>query len=82
MQKGYTDLRLNTTDVIWNARVSKSILKGAVIFILDSFDILHHLSNINYTVNAQARTETVSNVVPSYAILHIRWNINKQPGRK
>ncbi len=81
-RNGYTDLRLNTTDVIWNARVSKSILKGAVIFILDSFDILHHLSNINYTVNAQARTETVSNVVPSYAILHIRWNINKQPGRK
>lgn len=81
-RRGYADSQLNTTDLIWNARLTKSILKGAVMFIADGYDLLHQLSNINYTVNAQARTETVSNVIPSYLLFHVRWNFNKMPGRK
>lgn len=81
-RRGYTDSRLNTTDLVWNARLTKSILKGTIIFIADGFDLLHQLSNINYTVNAQARTETVTNVIPSYLLFHIRWNFNKSPLRK
>ena len=50
-------------------------------FILDAYDLLRQLSNISYTVNAQARTETVTNVIPSYLLLHLRWNFNKQPKR-
>ncbi|MDE7111641.1 MAG: outer membrane beta-barrel family protein [Muribaculaceae bacterium] len=81
MRRGYADSRLNTTDLIWNARVTKSILSGSVMFILDAYDLLRQLSNISYTVNAQARTETVTNVIPSYLLLHLRWNFNKQPKR-
>lgn len=79
MRRGYSDSRLNTTDLVWNARVTKSILNGSLMFILDGYDLLHQLSNVSYTINAQARTEIVTNVIPNYLLLHIRYNFNKQP---
>lgn len=78
-RRGFTDSRLNSTDLVWNARVTKSIMKGSVVLAVDAYDLLHQLSNINYVVNAQARTETVSNVIPAYVLFHIQWRFNKQP---
>ena len=78
-RRGFTDSRLNTTDLVWNARVTKSLLKGSVVLALDAYDLLHQLSNINYVVNAQARTEMVSNVIPAYVLFHVQWRFNKQP---
>ncbi len=80
-RRGFGDKRLNTTDLVWNARVSKSILKGRVVLVADGYDLLHQLSNIAYTINAQARTEIVSNVIPAYILFHIQWRWNKQPKR-
>lgn len=80
-RRGYSDAALNTTDLVWNARVSKSILKGSLVFALDAYDLLRQLNNVTYTVNAQARTETVSNVIPSYLLFHIYYRFNKQPKR-
>ncbi|MDE6461723.1 MAG: hypothetical protein K2L32_02975 [Muribaculaceae bacterium] len=80
-RRGYSDAALNTTDLVWNARVSKSILKGSLVFALDAYDLLRQLNNVTYTINAQARTETVSNVIPSYLLFHIYYRFNKQPKR-
>ncbi len=80
-RRGFADGRLNTTDLVWNARLTKSILGGSLVFVADCYDLLHQLSNIAYTVNAQARTETVSNVIPSYVLVHVQWRFNKQPKR-
>ncbi len=80
-RRGFADSRLNTTDLVWNARLTKSILSGSLVFVADGYDLLHQLSNIAYTVNAQARTETVSNVIPSYVLVHVQWRFNKQPKR-
>lgn len=80
-RRGFGDSRLNTTDLVWNARVSKSIMKGRLVLVADGYDLLHQLSNITYTINAQARTETVSNVIPAYILLHIQWRWNRQPRR-
>lgn len=80
-RRGYTDKVLNTTDLIWNARVSKSILKGSLTFVLDGYDLLQQLNNITYTVNAQARTEAVSNVIPSYLLFHIQYRFSHNPKR-
>lgn len=79
MRRGYSDQRLNTTDFVWNARLTKTVLNGSLMFILDGYDLLQQLSNVTYTVNAQARTETVTNAIPSYFLFHIRWTFNKQP---
>ena len=49
---------------------------------LDGFDILGQLNNVTRTLNAQGRTETFTNVMPRYALLHIVWRFNKQPVKK
>ena len=43
---------------------------------LEMFDILHQLTNTNIYVNAQGRSETVTNTLPRYAMLHLQWNFN------
>ena len=80
-RRGFTDRQLNTTDLVWNARATKSILKGSVVFVVDAYDLLRQLTNVTYTINAQARTETVSNVIPAYVLFHIQYRWNKQPKR-
>ncbi|MDE6086235.1 MAG: hypothetical protein K2G40_07545 [Muribaculaceae bacterium] len=47
-RRDFTYDRLNTTDVVCNARVTKSILGGSILFIADAYDLLHQLSNITY----------------------------------
>lgn len=81
-RRGYSEPSLNTDNFVWNARLSYSILKGQLLFMLDGFDILHSLSNVNYTVNAQARTETYKNVLPRYFMFHVQWNFTKLPKKK
>ena len=81
-RRGYADESMNTNDLVWNARLSKSILKGNLTFIADGFDLLGQLSNIRYSVNAQGIQETWHNVVPRYAMLHVVYRFNKQPKKK
>lgn len=80
-RRGFSDPRLNTSELIWNARLSKTILKGSMTLTLDAYDILKQLDNVSYTVNARARTESVSNVIPSYLLFHIQYRFNHQPKR-
>ena len=78
-RRGFTDSRLNTSDVVWNARLTKSVMKGSIILVVDAYDMLRQLSNITYTVNAQARTEVVTNVVPAYVLFHVQYRFNREP---
>ena len=34
--------------------------------------------NVRHTINAQGRTETFYNVIPSYALFHVTWRLNKK----
>lgn len=78
-RRGFCDARLNTSEWVWNARLSKSIMNGSMTFAVDAYDLLHQLSNITYTVNAQARTEVRSNVVPAYVLFHMQFRFNHNP---
>ena len=49
---------------------------------LDGFDLLGQLDNVTRTVNAQGRTETCTNVLPRYALLHLVYRFSKQPKKK
>ena len=40
------------------------------------------LDNVTRIVNAQGRTETYTNVLPRYALLHVVYRFNKQPKKK
>ncbi|MBP3473104.1 MAG: outer membrane beta-barrel protein [Paraprevotella sp.] len=79
---GYTDSAMNTQDFVWNAQLSKSVLRGNLLFTLVGFDILGQLSNITYSLNSQGRTETWRNVIPRYGMLRIIYKLNKQPKKK
>ena len=81
-RQGYADNTLNTTDVVWNARLSYTAFKGRWVFMLDGFDILNQLSNVTYGINAQARTVTYTNVLPRYAMLHAQYRFNIQPKKR
>lgn len=82
MRRGYSDPDLNTNNYVWNGRLSYNIPKAGLTFMLDGFDLLHDLSNVQYRVNAQARTETYRNVIPRYVLFHVQWKFNKQPKKK
>lgn len=79
---GYSNSNLNTTDLVWNARLSYSLMKGRLQLMLDGFDMLHNLSNVTYNVNAQARTETYVNVLPRYFMFHVQYRFNRQPKKR
>lgn len=81
-RRGYSDVSLNTTNFVWNARASYAVLNGQLMFMVDGFDILHNLSNVFYNVNAQARTETYTNVLPRYVMFHVQWKFHKAPKKK
>ncbi len=78
-RRGYDDRGANTNDVVWNARLSKSVPKLGLTFLVDGFDMLHQLSNRSVTMNAQGRTEVWHNVLPNYVLFHVIYRFSKKP---
>lgn len=78
-RRGYTDNVLNSDNFVWNARLTYKALRGSLLFMVDGYDMLKNISNVSYTINAQARTEMVRTVLPSYFMFHVQWRFNKQP---
>ena len=81
-RRGYTDQALNTDNFVWNARLTYRALKGNLLLMLDGYDMLHDLSNVSYTINAQARTEVYRTVLPRYFMFHVQWRFNSSPKAK
>jgi len=81
-RRGYEDNSMNTNELVWNARLSKRVLHNNLTFMVDGFDILGNLSNVRRTINAQGRTESYYNVIPSYVMLHAIYRLNIQPKNK
>ncbi len=81
-RRGYTDAALNTDNFIWNARLTYTALKGQLLLMFDGYDMLHNLSNVSYTMNAQVRTETIRTVLPRYFMFHLQWRFNHIPKKK
>lgn len=80
-RRGYEDQSMNNNNLIWNATVSQSIGKRFVIK-CTGFDLCHQLSSTRSQVNAQGRTETWYNVVPSYVLVHLLYRLNLFPKNK
>ena len=49
---------------------------------LDGFDMLHQLSNVNYAINASGRTVTYTNALPRYIMLSLQYRLNIQPKKR
>lgn len=82
LRRGYSSNVFNTTDWIWNASLSKSLFRGNLTFKLNAVDILGQTSQICHALNAQGRTETWTNTVTRYVMLHIIYRLNVIPKKK
>ncbi len=80
-RRGYNDASLNTNELIWNAQISQSFLKGnALTVMLQFYDILREQSNFSRTINAMQRSDTEYNAITSYAMLTANFKFNVFPG--
>ena len=82
-KRGYSDQTLNTNEVLWNAQVSHSFLRGKKLLVMFQwYDILHEQSNFTRTVNANGWTDREVNAITSYAMLHLSYRLNVFGGRQ
>lgn len=82
-RRGYGFDYLDTTDAVWNLRLSYSPPRNKHwVFMADGFDILHQLSNVNYSVTASGRTVSFTNTIPRYFMLSAQYRLNIQPKKR
>ena len=82
-RRGYTDNSLNTNELVWNAQLSQSFLRGRPLTVmLQFYDILHEQSNFSRNITASMRSETEYNSINSYVMLHVNYRLNLFGGMK
>ena len=81
-RRGYDDESMNTDELIWNAQLSQSFLKGnAATVSVQWYDILQERSNISRSISATQRTDTWTNAINSYVLVHFIYKLNLMGGR-
>ena len=76
-RRGYNDNSMNTNELVWNAQLSQSFLKGKPLTVsLQFYDILHQLSSFSRSISAMQRSDTEYNNINSYAMLHVVYRLN------
>lgn len=76
-RRGYDDASMNTDELVWNAQLSQSFLKGnAATVSLQWYDILQQRSNISRTLSATQRADTWNNAINSYVMAHFIYKLN------
>ena len=76
-RRGYNDASMNTNELIWNAQVAQSFLRGnALTLSLQFYDILKEQSTFSRAISAMQRTDTEYNAITSYAMLHVIYRLN------
>lgn len=81
-RRGYSDASMNTNELIWNAQVSQSFLRGnALTLSLQLYDILHEQSTVSRILSGYQRSDTEYNAITNYAMLHVIYRLNLFGGR-
>lgn len=76
-RRGYTDRSLNTNELVWNAQISQSFLRGKpLVVMLQFYDLLHKQSTLSRSLTASMRTDTEYNAINSYIMLHVNYRLN------
>lgn len=83
LRRGYHEPSMNTTEWVWNAALSTKLGRGGQWVVRAvAFDILHNLSNVRNTIDAQGHTEVWNNCVQSYVSLHVVYHFKVKPSKK
>ena len=76
-RRGYSDAAANTNELIWNAQIAQSFLKGRPLSLrLEFYDILQQQSNFTRTISAFARSDSEYNAINSYVMLRASYRLN------
>jgi hypothetical protein len=76
-RRGYNDNSMNTNELIWNAQISQSFLRGNALTVsLQLYDILHQQSTVSRAITASQRSDTEYNAITNYAMLHVIYRMN------
>ena len=82
-RRGYQDATMNTNELLWNAQISQSFLRGKPLTVsIQFYDILRQQSNLTRTINAMQRSDTEYNSINSYIMLHAIYRFNAFGGRE
>lgn len=75
-RRGYRDSSMNRDELIWNAQLAQSLLKGAAIVSFEVYDILRQQSNISRSLSADMRSVSEYNGINSYCMVHFIYRLN------
>ena len=75
-RRGYTDASMNRNELIWNAQVAQSFLKGALTFSFEWNDILQEQSNITRSYTSSGSSVYTYNGVNSYGMVRVIYRFN------
>lgn len=76
-RRGYSDSSMNKNELIWNAQVSQSFLKGGALTLsLEWNDILKEQSNISRSLTSSGRSVYTYNGVNSYGMVRVIYRLN------
>lgn len=82
-RRGYSSANMNTNEVLWNAQISHSFLKGkAATISLQFYDILREQSSISRNISAYQRNDSWSYGIHSYCMVHFIYKLNIFGGKK
>lgn len=76
-RRGYAQANMNTNELLWNAQISHSFLRGNALTIsLEVSDILGEQSNISRVVNAMSSSDSRTNSIYQYGMLRCIYKLN------
>ncbi len=85
-RRGYDDASMNTNELIWNASLSQSLKKWLknhdLTISVEWYDILKERSNISRSISATMRSDTYTNAINSYLMVHLIYKLNLMGNRE
>ena len=75
-RRGYSDANMNKNELLWNAQVAQSFLKGALTLSFEWNDILKEQSNITRSLTSSGRSVYTYNGVNSYGMIRAIYRFN------
>ena len=75
-RRGYRDSSMNRNELIWNAQLAQSLLKGAGTISFEVYDILRQQSNISRSLTADMRSVSEYNGINSYCMVRFIYRLN------
>ena len=81
-RRGYSAREMNTNELLWNAQVAHSFLKGRALTVMfEMNDILGQQTNISRDISALMRTDSRHNAIYQYGMLRLIYRFNILGGK-